>query len=172
MFQEYVVGKTVVFIDASNIYHSQKQLGWNIDLRKLYQTLHAELNCFRLFYYLAYDPENIGQKKFIDFLEIVGYAVRKKPIKFIKDDRVERGGYYKGNFDVELTVDALDNRDRYDSVILFSGDSDFEALVKYLKKHKKRCIVVSTKGHISIELIKQAKFIDLKKLRGILELRK
>lgn len=172
MFQEYVVGRTVVFIDASNIYHSQRQLGWRIDLQKLIDVLRASLDCFGVYYYLAFDPEHKGQKQFIDFLEIAGYVVRKKPIKFIKDVRVDRGGYHKGNFDVELTIDAVDNRDLYDSVILFSGDSDFEALIKYLKKYKKRCIVVSTKGHISIELIKQAKFIDLKKLRGTLELRK
>jgi uncharacterized LabA/DUF88 family protein len=46
-----------------------------------------------------------------------------------------------------------------------SGDSDFEALLKYLKRYYKRCLVISTKDHISIELIKQAKFIDLKKLK-------
>lgn len=163
MFKEFLRGKTIVFIDASNIYHSQKRLGWMIDLKKLINLLRDELEIFEVYYYLAYDPENTSQKRFIDFLEIIGYRVRKKPIKFIKDTNDERGGYHKGNLDVEMTIDALHNLDQYESAIIFSGDSDFESLIKHLKNCGKRCIVASTKGHISIELIKQAKFIDLKK---------
>lgn len=170
MFKDFVRGKTVVFIDASNIYHSQKSLGWRIDLKKLIALLRNEVNIFGVYYYMGYDPENAKQKKFIDFLDIVGYLVRKKHIKFIKDSDEEQGGHHKGNLDVELTIDSLHNLSRYDSVILFSGDSDFEPLIKYLKSYHKNCLVVSTKGHISLELIKQAKFIDLKKYREQLSL--
>lgn len=165
MFVEFVKGKTIVFIDASNIYHSQKRLGWRVDFEKLMNLLHQELDVFEVYYYLAYDPDNDSQRKFIDFLDIIGYKVRKKPIKFINDRSEETGGYYKGNLDVDLVIDALHNRDSYNSAIIFSGDSDFESLIIYLKKLHKRCIVVSTKGHIAIELIKQAKFIDLKKYK-------
>lgn len=73
---------------------------------------------------------------------------------------------------MELTIDAVHNRDNFQSFILFSGDSDFEALLKYMKTYKKNCIVVSTKDHVSIELLKQAKFVDLKKLRKEIELKK
>jgi hypothetical protein len=34
---------------------------------------------------------------------------------------------------------------------------------------KKRCIVISTKGHVALELLKQAKFIDFKKIRKQIE---
>lgn len=172
MFKEFVRGKTIVFIDASNIYHSQKDLGWRIDLKKSMDILKSELTLFGVYYYLAYDPTNGAQGKFLDFLEIMGYKVRKKPIKWIKDVRSEQGGYHKGDLDVEITIDALHNRDQYDSVLLFSGDSDFEPLIKYLKYFGKRCVVISTKGHISIELIRQAKFIDLKKCKDGLMLTK
>ena len=170
MFKELVSGKTVVFVDASNIYHSQKSLGWRVDLKKLIELMQRELDLFGVYYYLAYDPLNGAQIKFIDFLEIIGYRIRKKPIKFIKEASNEHGGYHKGDLDVEITIDALHNRDQYESVLLFSGDSDFDPLIKYLKYFKKRCIVVSTKGHISIELIRQAKFIDLKKCEQELRL--
>lgn len=48
----------------------------------------------------------------------------------------------------------------------FPGDGDFESLLKYLKAYKKRCIILSTKSHVSIELIRQAKFIDFKKIKS------
>jgi uncharacterized LabA/DUF88 family protein len=97
-------------------------------------------------------------------------VVRHKKIKFIKDKTdLAYGGHHKGNIDVDLTIDAVHFRDDYDTFVLLSGDSDFESLIKYLKAFKKRCIVMSTKGHVSIELLKQAKFIDFKKIRKEIE---
>lgn len=102
--------------------------------------------------------------------EIIGYVVRHKEIKFIKDDQDKiHGGHHKGNIDVDLTIDAVHFRDEYDSFVLLSGDGDFESLIKYLKRYNKRCLVISAKDHISIELIRQAKFIDFKKLRSEIE---
>jgi len=138
MIHKYVKGTVYVFIDASNIYHSFKKLGWKIDFLRLKNYLESNLQLGEMFYYSAYDPDYSKQRKFLDFLEIIGYIVRKKKVKFI---------------------------------ILFSGDSDFEALLKYMKAYRKNCIVVSTKDHVSIELLKQAKFIDLKKLRSEIELK-
>lgn len=92
-------------------------------------------------------------------------------MKFIKDVQLEKGGFHKGNLDIELTIDVVHNRDNFQSFILFSGDSDFEALLKYMRAHRKNCIVVSTKDHVSIELLRQAKFIELKKLRREIKLR-
>ena len=111
------------------------------------------------------------KKKFHDFLEIVGYVVKHKEIKFIKDETDgARGGHHKGNVDVDIAIDTVHFRDTFDTFILLSGDSDFEVLIKYLKAFRKRCIVISTKGHIAFELIQQTKFIDFKKLRKEIEL--
>jgi uncharacterized LabA/DUF88 family protein len=170
MISKYVKGKVYVFIDASNIYHSQKKLGWRISFLRLKEYFEKEADLGKIYFYTAYDPEYLKQRKFLDFLEIIGYTVRKKKVKFIKDQ--EKGGFHKGNLDVELTIDAVHNRDKFQSFILFSGDSDFEALIKYMKTYQKNCIVVSTKDHVSIELLKQAKFIDLKKLKKEIEMKK
>ena len=130
MFTPWIKGKTMVFIDASNIYHSQKRLGWHIDLQKLIKLLHVESDICAIYYYTAYDFHNQKQKKFLDFLEIIGYLVRKKPIKFIRDTSLPDGGYHKGNLDIELTLDAVDTMRYYQTAILFSGDSDFEPLIQ------------------------------------------
>lgn len=171
MIQNYVKGKVCVFIDASNIYYSQKELGWRIDFKKLKEYLSANAEITKIFYYTAYVPESPGQRKFLDFLEIIGYAVRKKKVKFIRDSDLEEGGFHKGNLDVELTIDAVHNRDDFQSLVLFSGDSDFEALLKYMRSYRKNCVVVSTQEYVSLELLKQSKFIDIKKLRAEIELK-
>ena len=167
MISQYIKGKTAVFIDASNIYFSQKTLGWRIDFKKLLDYFKRETDLFRITFYGALNPDNERERKFHDFMEIIGYAVKHKKIKFIRDkDDHEYGGHNKGNVDVDLTIDAVHFKNDYDSFVLLSGDGDFESLLKYLKAHGKRCIVLSTKGHVSIELIRQAKFVDFKKLRN------
>lgn len=171
MIKQFVEGKTAIFIDSANIYFSYKTLKWKIDFKKLFAYFKNNTNLFRIAFYGTINPENERERRFHDFLEIIGYTVKHKKIKFIKDGNEIHGGHHKGNVDVELTIDAVHFRDDYDTFVLLSGDSDFEALIKYLKKYKKRCIVMSTKGHISIELLKQAKFIDFKKIRQEIELK-
>lgn len=165
MINKLVKGKTAVFIDSSNIYFAQKEKGWQFDFLKLKQYLKEQVDVWQIFFYTAHDPEHKKQKKFLDFLELTGYIVRTKKVKFIKDKTKTEGGFHKGNLDVELTIDAVHNKNKFDSFLLFSGDSDFVALVKYLKFYKKRCLVFSVKGHIAIELIREVKFVDIKKLR-------
>lgn len=71
---------------------------------------------------------------------------------------------------MELTIDILESKDKYDTLILVSGDSDFEPLLQLMKmKYKKRCLVMATKYNISIELIKCAKYINIKKLKKYIQ---
>ena len=172
MIKNFVRGKTAVFIDSANIYFSQKSMGWRIDFKKLIDYFRKETDLFRLGFYGAINPENAKERKFHDFLEIIGYIVKHKEIKFIKDQKNGgNGGHHKGNVDVDIAIDAVHFRDNYDTCVLLSGDGDFESLFKYLKSFGKRCIVISASGHISFELIRQAKFIDFKKLRSEIEMK-
>src|SRR5205809_694746 len=133
MIQPFINGRTAVFIDAANIYFSQKTLGWRVDFKRLLEYFEKESCLVKIYFYSAINPDNIKERKFHDFLEIIGYTVRHKEIKFIKDENQGvQGGFHKGNIDVELTIDAIDLRDQYDSFVLLSGDGDFEPLIKYL----------------------------------------
>ena len=58
----------------------------------------------------------------------------------------------KCNFDVELTIDALDGMGDYDVFVLFSGDGDFVKLVKYLKGKKKKTVVIAPSDRLSDNL--------------------
>jgi len=167
MIKQYTQGRVSVFIDASNIYHSQKKLKWQIDFKNFLNYLKTEVDLQTVYYYTARDIEFRKQTKFLNFLEMIGYIVRSKKIKFIKSGNVpEKEGFHKGNLDVELTMDVLEDKELYDTIILVSGDSDFEPLLQLMKlKYGKKCLVMATKYSISIELIKCAKYINFKKLR-------
>ena len=54
--------------------------------------------------------------------------------------------------DVEMAIDALHFMGKYDIAILFSGDSDFLALVNYLKRGGKKVYIYSSKNNVSEEL--------------------
>jgi len=81
------------------------------------------------------------------------FTVRKKELKRInvitpEGELIEE----KGNMDVEITIDALHHIQKYNIAVLFTGDSDFLALVTYLHARDKKVYIFSSKNNISEEL--------------------
>jgi len=168
MIGKFARGRTAIFIDAANIFYSQRTLGWRISYERLREYVAKECDVVSLFVYTATDQSRPEQQKFVAMLKRTGFTVRTKPVKKI---RVGNGVYqWKGDFDVELTMDMLDTVSMYDTVVLMSGDSDFAPVIDRVKKLGKQVLVMSVKGHISKELLDRAKYINLKKLRKDIEL--
>ena len=151
-----------VFIDASNLWEAQKAKGRFFDYEKLRRFIKEKFNssAINIFYYTAYPAEGTrgysldGRHKFYTFLKKgLGIIVRKKELKRITiTTEVGEGIEEKGNMDVEITIDALHNIKKYDIAVLFSGDSDFLALVVYLRRAGKKVYIFSSKNNISEEL--------------------
>lgn len=151
-----------VFIDASNLWEAQKAKGKLFDYEKLraYLKKKFEAHVIEVFFYTAYPADGTrdydldGKHKFFTYLQKgLNIIVRKKELKRIKiateqGDTIEE----KGNMDVEMTIDALHFKDKYNTAIFFSGDSDFLSLVSYLRRHNKRVFVFSSKNNVSEEM--------------------
>ena len=160
--------KAAVFIDAANVIYSQRTLKWQIDFKRLMDYLQKNYKLDSVYFYFAYLQANKKQQDFFQKLRQWGYKIRTKEVKFIKqsDGTVLK----KGNLDVELTIDAVKDIRFYSTAILMSGDSDFHALVRYLQNKNKKVVVISSKGHVSFELLKAAdKYINFNSLRGFVE---
>ena len=54
--------------------------------------------------------------------------------------------------DVEITIDAIHHLNKYNTAIFFTGDSDFLALISYLKHKDKKIFIFSSQNNISEEL--------------------
>lgn len=163
MIKQFVFGRIYVFIDAANILYSQQTLHWRVDYGRLKKYFESECNLIKIYFYTGRVGDNEKQNSFLKKLEEFGYIVKAKEVKRI---RLEDNSFqWKGNLDVELTIDVLGNLNNFDTLILMSGDSDFAALIDAVKIQKKRVIVMSTKGHISKELLDRAKYINLKKIK-------
>jgi uncharacterized LabA/DUF88 family protein len=165
--KQFIKGKAAIFIDAANVFYSERSLGWRIDYERLADYLRQDVLVAGLYYYTGIIEKNEKQRSFLKKVESFGYVVTAKEVKFIK----QPGGVFtsKGSLDVELALDAYMQRNQFDTCILFSGDSDFAYLLDVLKREGKYVVVVSTRGHISKELVVRAKYVALQKLRKIIE---
>ncbi len=170
MLEKYIGVKVAVFIDEANIYHSQKTLGWKVNYRTLLDFFKQYTNLVSIAMYTSFVSENIVQTERLKMLAVYGYEIYTKHIKFIRNF----DGTYtkKGNLDIELALDAYRYRKDYDLAVLFSGDSDFAYLLNLLKLESKKIVVISTRKHISKELLDCAdEYIDLKRLENWIRVR-
>ena len=150
------------FIDASNLWQVQKAKGKMFDYEKLKAFLKLKFDAseIQIFYYTAYPAEGTrdhnldGKHKFFTYLKKgLGFTVRKKELKRIvthseAGDSIQE----KGNMDVEMTIDIIHHMKKYDVVVLFTGDSDFLALITYIKNGGKKVYIFSSKNNVSQEL--------------------
>lgn len=60
----------------------------------------------------------------------------------------------KCNFDVEMTMDMIDDLDKVTGIMLFSGDSDLLAPLERLKIKKKNIYIFGVRGMVAAELHK------------------
>lgn len=93
-------------------------------------------------------------------------GVKKKIFEFI--DELQKAGIVieepKCNFDVEMTMDILDDAEKVTAIMLFSGDSDLVAPLERLKVKGKKVGVVGVRGQVAGELHNtKDKFIDFGK---------
>lgn len=164
MIGTYAAGRICVFIDAANILYSQQTLGWRVDYVRLKKYFEEECDLRGIYFYTGRVGDNERQNAFINRLTKMGYIVKAKEVKRI---RISKDAYeWKGNLDVELTIDVLGNIQNFDTLVLMSGDSDFAPLLDTVKAQHKRVIVMSTKGHVAKELLDRAKYLNLKKLKS------
>ena len=163
--------KIALFIDGANLYAASKSLGFDIDYRKLLKAFQSRGYLLRAYYYTALieDQEYSSIRPLIDWLDYNGYKVVTKPAKEFTDSMGRRK--VKGNMDIELAIDAMEQAEVVDHLVLFSGDGDFTTLVEALQRKGRKVSVVSSLSTqppmIADDLRRQADhFIDLMSLKA------
>ena len=125
----------------------------------------------RAYYYTALldEQEYSPIRPLVDWLDYNGYTMVTKPLKEFTQSTGRRK--FKGNMDVEITVDVMEMSASVDHVVLISGDGDFRRLVEAVQRRGVRVTVVSTirtqPPMVADELRRQADFfLDLSELQG------
>jgi uncharacterized LabA/DUF88 family protein len=163
--------KIALFIDGANLYAASRTLGFDIEYRKLLKAFQKRGYLLRAYYYTALieDQEYSSIRPLIDWLDYNGYKVVTKPAKEFTDSLGRRK--IKGNMDIELAIDAMEQSETVDHFVIFSGDGDFTTLVEALQRRGRKVSVVSTMQtqppKIADDLRRQADyFIDLGTLKA------
>lgn len=126
--ESYIVKKIAIFVDVQNIYYTTRQAyGRQFNYRKLWQRISAEGEVTSATAYAIHRGDD-GQLKFQDALKHIGFTVKLKPYIQRSD------GSAKGDWDVGIAIDVMETAKEVDTVILLSGDGDFDLLLDKIKK--------------------------------------
>lgn len=120
--------RIAVFADVQNIYYTTRQAyGRQFNYRKLWQRISSEGEIVSAIAYATHRGDD-KQLKFQDALRHIGFTVKLKPYIQRSD------GTAKGDWDVGITIDVLETAKDVDTIVLLSGDGDFDQLLEKIKK--------------------------------------
>ncbi|MFT5299549.1 MAG: uncharacterized LabA/DUF88 family protein [Mariniblastus sp.] len=122
--------KVAIFVDVQNIYYTTRQaFGRQFNYRAFWASVTQDREVVAAFAY-AIARDDGKQKSFQQILRDIGFDVKLKPY-------IQRGdGSAKGDWDVGITLDMVDFAEQVDTVVLASGDGDFDmALERVHDRH-------------------------------------
>jgi uncharacterized LabA/DUF88 family protein len=123
--------RVAIFVDVQNIYYTVRQaydaqFDYNAFWRRVTENREVvEATAF------AIDRDDQQQRRFQNILRGIGFNVKLKP--YIR----RADGSAKGDWDVGIVLDVLDAALKVDTVVLASGDGDFDLLVQRLRERHK-----------------------------------
>ena len=120
--------KIAIFVDVQNIYYTTRQAyGRQFNYKKFWQRISAEGEIVSATAY-AIERNDEKQRKFQSALKQFGFTIKLKPYIQRSD------GSTKGDWDVGITIDILDTAKEVDTIILLSGDGDFDLLLQKINQ--------------------------------------
>lgn len=130
------MNKIAIFVDVQNIYYTTRDTyGQQFNYRKLWQQISAQGQITFATAYATQRNDN-QQHKFHEALKHIGFSLKLKPYIQRSD------GSAKGDWDVGITIDVMETAKDVDTIILLSGDGDFDLLLKKVRaKHAIRAEV-------------------------------
>ena len=119
--------KITIFADVQNIYYTTRQAyGRQFNYRELWRRISSDGEIVSATAYATHRADD-RQLKFQDALKHIGFTVKLKPYIQRSD------GSAKGDWDVGITIDVMESAKNVDTVILLSGDGDFDLLLEKIK---------------------------------------
>jgi len=142
--------KVAIFVDVQNIYYTSRQVfKRNFDYNAFWASATKDRQVTQAFAY-AIDRGDQKQHEFQNILRAIGFEVKLKP--FIQ----RSDGSAKGDWDVGITIDAMEYSSDADVIVLVSGDGDFDMLVNKLRIDKGKRVEVYGVANLSANSLIQA----------------
>ena len=121
--------RIAIFADVQNIYYTTRQAyGRQFDYQKLMTRVGAGGEIISATAYAIYRGDD-NKLKFQNAIRNIGFTVKLKPYIQRSD------GSAKGDWDVGIALDVLETARDVDTIVLLSGDGDFDLLLENIKKN-------------------------------------
>ncbi len=113
-----------VFVDVQNIYYTVRDTYQrHFNYRAFWNAISQRGHIQHAFAY-AIDRGDARQEKFQQILRDIGFEIKLKP--YIQ----RRDGTAKGDWDVGITLDVMEYAPHVNTIVLASGDGDFDLLLQ------------------------------------------
>jgi len=148
---ENVMESVTILVDVQNVYYTTKHgFNRNFDYNKFWAQATKNRSVVKAIAY-ATDRGDVKQRQFQNILRAIGFEVKLKP--FIQ----RSDGSAKGDWDVGIALDGIEYAAQSDTVILVSGDGDFDLLAQKIQnKYHARVEVYGVKSLTATSLIDSA----------------
>lgn len=128
--------KVVILVDVQNIYYTSRQaFRRNFNYNEFWRISTSGREVIKAIAY-AVDRGDKKQREFQNILRAIGFEVKLKPY-------IQRAdGSSKGDWDVGIAIDMLEYAKQAQTIVLASGDGDFDILVKKVRDDYGKCVEV------------------------------
>jgi uncharacterized LabA/DUF88 family protein len=153
-------GKTIVFIDDSNVFHGQRDAGWRIDWGKFDKWMETQGQIWQTYFFASrHEPPKPEEENFFEFIterlrwELTTYELGRRTIRCANCGREEVVPTEKG-VDVGLAIKmlSLGIARAYETAILVAGDRDYVETVREVKALGLRVEVMAWRNSLSDDL--------------------
>lgn len=123
--------KVAVFVDVQNIYYTVKErYNRHFNYNFFWKQVTTGREVIAAIAY-AIERGDEKQRKFQQILKNIGFEIKLK-------NYIQRSdGSTKGDWDVGITIDMLDQAENVDVIVLASGDGDFDLVAKKIREKYK-----------------------------------
>lgn len=128
--------KNYCYIDGQNLHlgTASAEPPWKIDLPKFRIYLRDKYKVEKAFYYLGYVQDGIKIEQLYESIQNAGF------ILVFRQHNSAMIGTKKGNVDSDIIFSIMKriySKDKFDKIILVSGDGDYKMLVDFLIEESK-----------------------------------
>ena len=145
------------FIDGQNLYMNTKANSWTVDLARFRVYLKERYNVEKAYYFLgAVDEDN---QDLYEKIQISGF------ILVFREHSQSMIGKKKGNVDTDIVFTVMSkiaDKEKFDNVVLVSGDGDYYKMVKYLIENNRFEKLLAPNRHSTSSLYRPftPKYVD------------
>ncbi len=121
----------IAYIDGQNLYlgTTQREPKWVVDLARFRIYLEKKYLVTKAYYYLGYAQDGTTYEKLYEEIQAAGF------ILVFWEHNSAMKGTKKGNVDADIIFSIMERmykQEKFDKIVLVSGDGDYKKLVDFL----------------------------------------